>query len=462
MSKSRNVLERRLVATTAPVFVLSADREIVFVNRGCEQLTGWPASEIVGRVCQYASVAGPATPESLAASLCPPPEVFEGREAAAPAYVTVQEGPPVARMIHFFPLLNDAGKLDAVLGILAPMRTPPAAVASPTQRLHAELGALRAQLRMRFADQNLIAGSPAMAKVLNQLALAQRSSACVYLRGEPGTGREHLARVVHFGGPHRANWFVPLDCKRLGAEEIERILNRLIELHLWNRPAAGRPQPGTLYLAEIEHLPRDLQATLAESLGKIKAGEEPALRLMAGGSRDLDEAAAEGTLRPDLVALVTTLTIELPPLRERGDDVPLLAQHFLEDANRQRPRQLGGFSPEVLQQFARYAWPGNLDELSQVIREAAEHCEENLLRPVDLPFRFRTALDAHELPPPPEPRLLPLDEALTRVETNLIRIALERSQYNKSKAADRLGINRPRLYRRMQQLGIEDREPGAD
>jgi DNA-binding NtrC family response regulator len=300
-----------------------------------------------------------------------------------------------------------------------------------------------------------------MAKVLNQLELARQSSACVFFEGETGSGKEHLARVIHYGGPQRANWFIPLDCRRLAADELARILERLLDLHLTGSRSGARPQPGTLYLADVEYLPRDLQERLAQAFGSRDEKSPPSLRLMSSGARSLKEAMAADAVRPDLFALLTPLSIEIPPLRSRPEDLPLLAQHFLEELNRQGDKQAGGFAEEVWHLFKRYAWPGNLDELNLVIREAFARSSDGLIKPPDLPFRFRTALDAHELPPPPAPPPLLLDEALTKVETNLIQIALERSKYNKSKAADLLGINRARLYRRMEQLGIEDREGPA-
>ena len=108
--------------------------------------------------------------------------------------------------------------------------------------------------------------------------------------------------------------------------------------------------------------------------------------------------------------------------------------------------------------FSRYNWPGNLDELRRVIQEASAVATDITVKVADLPFRFRTALQAQDAPPANVPRPLPLDKMLTQVESNAIQLALERSRYNKTKAADLLGINRARLYRRMEQLGIEDRE----
>jgi transcriptional regulator with PAS, ATPase and Fis domain len=163
---------------------------------------------------------------------------------------------------------------------------------------------------------------------------------------------------------------------------------------------------------------------------------------------------ADEKLRADFYALISPLAIEMPALSRRPEDLAPLAQHFLEDLNRQEPKQLGGFDDQVWPLFARYSWPGNLDELAAVVRAAHEQAGETLVRPHDLPFRFRDGLAAQELSPVPEPAPLLLDPLLTKLETRLITLALERSRNNKSKAADLLGINRARLLRRIEQLQI--------
>src|SRR5205814_1542405 len=168
----------------------------------------------------------------------------------------------------------------------------------------------------------------------------------------------------------------------------------------------------------------------------------------------LAELGADERLRADFYALISPLAIELPPLSRRPEDLPPLAQHFLEELNRQEPKQVGGFDEQVWPLFSRYAWPGNLDELAAVVREAHVQAAETLVRPHDLPFRFRDGLAAQELSPTPEPPPLLLDPLLTKLETRLITLALERSKNNKSKAADLLGINRARLLRRIEQLQI--------
>jgi len=466
MPRKRYPVERWVAQSSVPVFVIESGNVLAYFNEGCEKLTGWVAADLLGKTCHFASSSASSSIEAVTGPLCPPPDVWSGQELQLPVYLVHKHGASVPRLIHFFPLRGtkdkERDKVVAVLGVISLMKVlGPPVPTSPVLQLHAELAALRSELRSRFGEETLVSRSPAMLKVLNQVELAIKSPVHVSLTGEPGTGKEHLARLIHYAGPMKAGWFVPLNCAKLDSNELERVLGRLIEVQLSGVAPGVRPQPATVYLAEIEHLPRDLQEKLIVALKLPKKGEQSGLRILASGLRSLSTAVNAGTLRADLESLLGTLTIHLPPLREREEDLPLLAQHFLGQQNRQQEKQLSGFAADIWPSFHRHNWPRNLDELRQVVQEACEATTEKEIKLRDLPFRFRTALEAQDSPPPLAPHPLPLDEMLLRVETNAIQLALERGKFNKSKAAEILGINRARLYRRMEQLGIEDREEGS-
>jgi DNA-binding NtrC family response regulator len=244
---------------------------------------------------------------------------------------------------------------------------------------------------------------------------------------------------------------VSLDCRALGADELGRVWQRLLEQH---RPGAAGAKPGTVYLGEVECLPREIQERLVAAYSAGDPQDRPRLRLICAANRSPEAAVREQRLRADFLALIGPLTIVAPPLRERGDDLPLLAQHFLEEQNREGPRQVSGFDEAVWPLFRRYAWPGNLDELRSVVREARERAGDSLIRVHDLPFRFRDALNAQLLPPAPAPPALPLDALLARVESRLIELALARAKQNRSQAAQILGVPRAKLLRRIEQLGL--------
>jgi DNA-binding NtrC family response regulator len=248
---------------------------------------------------------------------------------------------------------------------------------------------------------------------------------------------------------------MPLDCAVLGADLLEAA-GAVIA-----RPAV-RGEPGTLLLHRVDELPAEVQVQLADLLLRRPSRAPPGHPLAGHGGRRLVATAAEplkelsrrGKFRGDLAALLSTITIELPPLVERRDDLPLLAQLFLEDCNAAGPRQIGGFSAAALERLDAYSWPENLDELAKVVAEAHGRAAGLEIGVGDLPERLHVAAQAAAHPRRTEETIV-LDEYLGRVERELIRRALGRAKGNKAKAARLLGVTRPRLYRRMVQLGLE-------
>jgi PAS domain S-box-containing protein len=457
MTRTRRTrINSRLGRLTTPVFLIDADRHVIFFNRGCEELTGWNADEVIGRRCEYAGHADRGQVESLTGSLCPPPAAFAGEETQVPAFLQTKAGRSVARLIHFHPLRGDDG-VDCVLGLIGEIESPKVPPVRPSQRLHAELMSLRATLRKRFALETLIARGPAMRRVLRQVAAARESREPLLLSGERGTGKEHVARLLHQGGPTRNNAFVPLDCRRTEPIDLKLTLRRAFRAEAEASASPGSPsqpllRPGTIYLAHIDAMPRDVQESLVEL-----TGDETLLRLIAATEWPADSLRGD-VLIDDLYYRITPLVIALPPLRRRREELPLLAQAMLEEQNRGAERQVGGFDEAVWSLFAEYNWPGNLDELASVVEAAAASSGGPLVTPADLPFAFRTGFDAQTIGPPAAPEVKPLEPYLEQVERTCIEEALVQARYNKSRAAELLGITRPKLYRRMETLGIEDRE----
>ena len=225
----------------------------------------------------------------------------------------------------------------------------------------------------------------------------------------------------------------------------------------------GTLRPRTLFLSDVDHLPRDLQERLLSEYRSKTASVPrpmPLPRLMSSSTEPLPDAVGDERLLSDFFFLLTTLTIEVPSLRERGDDLIPLAQAFLESQNRGSDRQIGGFADAVWPQLREYAWPGNLDELALVVQEARERCTAPVIGVADLPLRFRAGLEAQSLALPQraldEPPIPPLEEHLAAIERDLIRRALLKAKRNKTLAAKLLGIPRPVLYRRMEALEMSD------
>lgn len=443
---------QRLLDSTSPAFVLDDQRSVALFNKGCEELTGWTADELLGRRCDYASAANPHSFEAVLASLAPPAEVWAGQTSQAPVYVPHKSRASAARMIHYYPFPWGDSPAWTVLGLIQPVPPPAPPQQVPlSQRLHAELASVRTELRRRFAEDSLVTQSPIMVRTLQQLQVARAVETPVLITGESGAGREHLARVIHYGSRLGRRSFVMLNCSLLQPHDLRRLVRQATQTA--NLPAVETLRPGTIFLREVEQLPAETQQFLAETLA---AGAD--VRVAASTTVALERLVEQGRFRSDLFYALTGLTITLPALHRRQEDVPLLAQFFLEELNRNATRQVTGFSDDAWRELQRYEWPGNVRELRAVVEESHAAASGPLVRPQELPFRFRTGTEARKHVSRPRARTVPLDELLERVEREQIEAALAAARQNKSRAAELLGINRPRLYRRMEQLGIVDRE----
>jgi DNA-binding NtrC family response regulator len=312
-----------------------------------------------------------------------------------------------------------------------------------------------------------------MRRARAQAELAAGAAASVLVVGPPGSGRRHLAETIHYAAdPAAAGALVPLECSLLPAEVIHSTFRGLLEgtaeraaisdqrsapSPLVPRPSPLAPPPGrsTLLLIDADQLPAESQAVLAET---IAAAGVP-IRLIATAAQPLAEAVRRGRYRQDLAAELSTIQIELVPLAQRREDLPLVAQALLEEVNARGRKQLGGFTPEALDRLDAYAWPGNVAELVQVVAEGHARAAGPEITADDLPERLRLAAEAAARPRRKE-ETIALEEFLARIERELIRRALARAKGNKAKAARLLGLNRPRLYRRMFRLGILEDGPG--
>lgn len=313
-----------------------------------------------------------------------------------------------------------------------------------------------ALLQEKARREGLLVGgrSPAMRKVLELIDKVAPTDATVLVLGESGTGKELVARRIHHTSPRRDKPLVAVHCATFPENLLES------ELFGYERGAftgATRRKVGhfeyadggTIFLDEVGELPASVQAKLLRFLQERQftrlGGVEPVrvdVRVIAATNRDLEREVREGRFREDLFYRLNVFPIELPPLRERKEDIPLLVEHFL----RQRNRPPDVVSPEAMEALLAYDWPGNVRELENVIERALILAGEGRITPDLLPFGRPKPGAKVELP----------DEGvnLEEVERELIIQALEKAGWNKAKAAKLLGITRRRLYSRMEALGI--------
>ena len=449
-------LAKLLNSVAQPIYVLDDEQTLVFCNRACLDWVGRTAEELQGRRCAYHSSPEVRGPEAVAAGLCPPPEALAGREMRGAVACLSADGRLCRRRARFIPLLSDPEEVIGLVAVVDPEDLPesetgsPAAGPTEAARLHERIRSFRHQAAARWSPDQLVGESPAIRRARAQIALAAGSEASVLVVGPPGSGRQHVAYGIHYARRGESSGsLVPLACSVLGAELIRSTVAALSA----RKPSPEQAGRSTLLLNDADQLPSEVQAELAAVL----SGKSFPLRVVATARRPLLDLPREGDYREDLAAVLSTVVIELPPLAERRGDLPMLAQLFLEEANGRSTKQVAGFSPEALDRLDQYPWPGNVDELAQIVARAHERAEGPEIAVADLPERIHLAADAAAHPRRP-PATIVLDEFLGRIERELIRRAMARAKGNKTRAAKLLGMTRPRLYRRLVQLGLA--EPG--
>jgi DNA-binding NtrC family response regulator len=435
-----------------PLFVLNPDHKLVWVNRAWEELTGHPAESVLGQVCNAHGPTRAGDLAGLGGSFYPPAEARAGRPAASATLIISASGERKWRRVVHWPLHDEHGTRLGMLGVVAPCDADAPGVVPDTsiQRLRTELLELRSRVHERHGFDTLIGRGPAHRRLLEQVGAAAASTVPVLIVGEPGTGKRLVARTIHQQGPRRNAPLIPFNSSALPPDVLAGELFSGGDGDGTAPPRLALPEGATVLIGDVLELPRDLQAMLAAALDRTRC------RLLAMTTGDPETAHKSGQLRDDLYYALTSLVIRLPALRDRLDELPLIAQHLLERHNQHGPRQRTGFSADALSTLLTYDWPGNVRELARVVEAAHATGSGDWIEPDDLPADIRGHYGGAYLPPPLPPPMTPLDELLTQVERRLIEHAMQRAGQNKSRAAELLGISRPRLYRRIKELNLPD------
>ncbi len=444
-----------LNAVPQPVYVLDDEFTLVFCNRACCEWLGQEASSLLGSQCRYQSSSDPSHAGTTLEGICPPPTVLEGH-AAVNAVSRVCNQTRHYRQATFLPLGTPDERPFAVVAIVSntdqPSPRPPAPAPAEDATaviLHEQLQRLRDEAAWHYCVDRLVGRSPAMRRARRQAKMAAASRASVLLVGPSGSGRQHLASAIHHASAtHAMGALIPLACSVLDPDLIRSTISALAG----GENLGDDAQHSSLLLNDADRLPLDVQA----ELDHMFENRFP-LRIIATAQQPLEELVDQGKYRADLAATLTTVLITLPPLAERREDIPLLAQMFLENANTNSPRQFAGFTPEALDLLDQYHWPGNADELAQVVAEARQQADGVEIGPDDLPEKIHVASKNALRPRRPEQSIV-LNDFLAQIERELIQRALARAKGNKAKAARLLGLTRPRLYRRLVQLGLAEED----
>jgi sigma-54 dependent transcriptional regulator, acetoin dehydrogenase operon transcriptional activator AcoR len=414
---------------TEGIIAHNRDRRILFFNRAAEKITGYKRGDVIGKDCLKAFG------EPLCGARCAfkdgCPDTME--KLSYPINIITKEGQARRVEMNINMMSDDVGALVGVIGSFRDIT---------------DLIGLKIQVGDLDGFAGIIGHDPKMLKVYRQIADMAGNQYPVHITGETGTGKELVATAIHNESRRGGGPFVPVNCGALPEGVLESELFGHVKGAFTGavRDKKGRfelADGGTLFLDEVADLPKVVQAKLLRVLqeGKFErvGGEETVstdVRLISAANRDLKREVEKGNFRDDLYYRINVVPIFLPALRDHKKDIPLLAEHFLNEALEEGQETLG-LSKEALEIMGRYPWPGNVRELQSAIRFALVNAKGRIIQPNNLPMELQKRKHSQATRGPSRRKLDP----------ESVQAALTRSGGNKAKAARLLGVGRATLYR---------------
>jgi DNA-binding NtrC family response regulator len=328
--------------------------------------------------------------------------------------------------------------------------------------LHLENRILRRELQRDYDYTNIIGKSPAIGQIFDMIKAVADTDSTVLISGNSGTGKELVAKALHFNSKRANKPFIALNC---GA-----ISENLIESELFGHKKGAftgaisdkegfikAAEAGTLFLDEISEMPPQLQVKLLRAIQEKEytpVGTTISLpvnvRFIASTNRNLLEYVNQGKFREDLFYRLNVVDIHLPSLKEREGDIPLLADFFLDKYRKQMNKNIKGISNDAMRALMNHEWKGEIRELENVIERAVIFCNEDFINIKNLPTQFQSDTEPSDYSPSGS-----LDESVKRFEKEIIIRALESNEFNKEKTADALQVGLSTLYRKMKELDIQ-------
>ena len=320
---------------------------------------------------------------------------------------------------------------------------------------------LRRQVRERYSLPGIIAQSRGMQRVLDLVMRVAPTDATVLIHGESGTGKEVIAKAVHHASGRAKSPFVAVNCGALPEALLEsevfgHVKGAFTGATVNKKGLFEEAHGGTFFLDEIGEMPPALQVKLLRTLQDREVRPVGStqqvtvdVRVIAATNRDLAQMMQQGKFREDLFYRLNVIPVALPPLRERREDIPLLAEYFLEHFGQKQGRPVR-LAPEAAEALLRYPWPGNVRELENAMERTAILAQKGIIGLEDLPQYIAVGT-----PPGPAPSL-PREQTMAEVEKTHILQTLERSGWNHSRAAEALGIGRTSLWRKLKEYDLEE------
>lgn len=426
--------------------VMALDREwrIFSWNRAAETITGFHKEEVLGKECSKIF----RTP--LCAENCPVDKALSCGHPRHDVEVTVRNknNQIVRLLVNATPLYDVDG---TIIGGLE------------TFRDISQSRWMQQELENQYGYRTIVGRSEAIRRVFETMERLLTTDTTVLIQGESGTGKELIARALHFFGTRKNRSFVAINCSALPEGILESELfghvkgafTGAIRDHVGKLELAHE---GTLFLDEVAEISPAIQVKLLRVLEERefqRVGDNRTIkidaRIITATNKDLYKRVLDGAFRDDLYYRLSVFPIQLPPLRERKEDIPLLVSHFIQKYNSQMGKSIQGITDNVLELLENYQWPGNIRELANAVEHAFVHAKGALIHPQDLPQNISNP-SGMPLVSQPSTR----ERALDNLERQLIVKELEATRWNKRDAARRLHMSRATLWRKMQKYRITE------
>lgn len=427
--------------------IVGPDGTILAVNPAAELLTGYAADELIGKSCRILDCTGCVIyGQGSGEKWC---KLFqEGMVKAKKCLITSKDHHAVTILKNATVLRDAEGRVIGAVETLTDI--------SEVVRQQEEILALRKTLDLNDDFYGILGRSPAMQQLFEMIQSVAATDAPVMIYGQSGTGKEMVARAIHWASPRECKPFIKVNCAALNENLLESELFGHVKGAYTgaDRSRIGRFEAangGSIFLDEIGDIPISTQVKLLRVLEEReieRVGDQTPIkvdvRIITATNKNLDDLIAQGRFREDLYFRINVFPLSIPPLKDRPEDIPIIIQHFLEQHNQKSGKKIMGLSPEAVARLSAYAWPGNVRELRNAIEYALVLCQGAQINSHHLPQKI-----AAEAICPSPPEALPVRE-----RDELIRVLREVGG-NQSAAARMLGVSRVTVWKRMKKHHID-------
>jgi len=431
------------------VFTIDTNWRIENFNAAAEKITGFAAEEAIGKVCR----------EIFRTNICDYDcairRVLETNEPVTNYEVVIirKDSVKLPLSVSASVLRDEEGNITGAV---------------ETFRDISQIRWLATQLQERYHFGNIISKSDAMLEIYDLIETVSQNDVTILLQGETGTGKGLVAKAIHYNSPRKDKPFITVNCAALPEPLLESELFGHVK-GSFTSAIADKPgkfelaNGGTIFLDEIGEIHSAIQAKLLrvtedkefERVGGTKTIKVD-VRIVAATNRDLRDEVKQGKFREDLFYRLNVITIKIPPLRERREDIPLLIQYFIEKYNEQFGKEIEGVSQHSIDLMLDYDWEGNIRELENAIEHAFVHCRSKLIMPEHLPEEVRRSSSYAGISAPIDPTSS--ENPLEAAEKTVIFRVLEETKWNIGKTSQILKVSRPTLWRKMKKYEVS--KPG--